>query len=200
MSARRLEQLSLPVRRVLALGLLVALALIFLFWMVLPTFQWAAAAMDDLADVRFALARATRAALTEATDLAAQAESVHRELSSQMVAGPRETDAAGAFQAHVSQVLAAQGLIVETTAARVLPGQGPFRKLSLDWRGTGTEAALVAAIAAVESSRLLMRVERIVAQRRQPLADDGPLVVDLRIVAYWPVAAEAPASAPRVVR
>lgn len=197
MSARVLEQLSPPVRRVLAAGLLAILVLAFVFWVVLPSLRWATGTIEALADARFELNRATRPLATDLRRQAELVESVHRDLSSHLVAGPKDSDAAGAFQAGVSQTLAAQGLEVETMAARALTTDGPLRQLSLDWRGSATEASLVKALAAVESGRPLMRVERLAVQRRAGVgsagntaAEEQLLLVEMRIVAYWAAVVE----------
>lgn len=197
MSPVRTERVSAPVRRVLAVGLLVVFVLVYVFWVVLPSFRWAAKAIDDLADVRFELDRATRAQPANPRNQAELVESTYRELSGQLVAGPKDTDAAGALQAHVSQSLAAQGMVAEIMAARAPTAQGPLRRLSLDWRGTATETALVRALAALELGRPLMHVERLSVQRRSGTDmpggmanDEARLVVDMRIVAYWTALSE----------
>lgn len=185
-----LEQMSPAARKTVALGLFVALLALLLGWVLLPLYRWSFAATERLADSRFELARAQAGLNPTTTMPSAEINRREQELTAWLLPTAREADAAAAFQANAGSVLASQGLVVESLAARPSSDLGPMRLLALDWRGTGSEAALASALAAIEGARPAVRIDRLHIQRTQSAsgtrdAASAPLLVELRLVALW---------------
>lgn len=203
MIAQRFEQLALPVRRVVAAGLLAVAALVVVFWIVVPSFRWAHSAAESLDEARFELGRVVASAGADSALSAAQVDAMHQEVSAWLTPGAQAGDAAASFQASAGAVLATHGMVVESMVGKPPIGAGAVQQLVLDWRGTGSEASMVRALVAIESARPLLRVEKLHVQKAQvtdqsaKAAGGVQLLVEMRLVAYWAAPAASVAPAPK---
>ena len=189
-------RLSPPVQRFVAGGLLVWAVAAPVAWVAVPLYEWAAASTERWAEARFEWQRARHAlAVAEGTTLeAVQA----RELDVQhwLLVGTSEEAAATAFQERIDQVLASAGLATEQLVAAPSSSSGALRQLVIDWRGSGTEVAVIQALAALEQAPPLIVIDRSVlrvadaaaaaAQRAQSSTHAPQLMVELRLLAFWP--------------
>lgn len=188
------------VRRIVALGLLVAMLVTLAVGLVRPLLQWAHESTEDLADARFALARAQAVALADKTLSVPTIEQAERELLPWLLNGASDAEAAASLQSAVDGVLRGEGLVVESAQAVPTVAVGAISRLGFDWRGTGPEQAVVRAIAALERVRPLIRIERLTLRAMEQgaiLPQPSPVTrvnVELRLVGFW--AASRPSIAP----
>lgn len=183
--------LSPRVRRFVAVGLLAATLTALSGGLVRPLLQWAHESTEELADARFALARAQVIAQADKNLSASDIEQAERELLPWLLNGASESEAAASLQSAVDGVLRGEGLIVESAQAVPTVAAGSISRLGFDWRGTGSEQAVVRAIAALERTRPLIRIERLTLRAMElgaTLAQQAPaarLTVELRLTGFW---------------
>ena len=175
----------------MAVGLLAtALAAVF-GGLARPLLQWAHESTEELADARFALARAQVVDQADKTLSAREIEQAERELLSWLLTGASESEAAASLQSAVDGVLRSEGLMVESAQAVPTVAAGAISRVGFDWRGTGSEQSVVRAIAALERTRPLIKIERLTLRATEPgaaLPQQAPatrLTLELRLTGLW---------------
>ncbi len=179
------------VRRLASAGLLVAVLAALSGGVLRPLLQWAHESTEELADARFALARAQAVAQGDKTLSAPDIEQAERELLPWLLTGASEAEAAASLQSAVDGVLRSEGLAVESAQAVPTVAGGAVSRLGFDWRGAGSEQSVVRAIAALERTRPLIRIERLTLRALEPgttvpqQAPAARLTVELRLTGFW---------------
>lgn len=183
--------MSWQVRRFAALGLLIVVLTALSGWLVRPLLQWAHESTEELADARFSLARAHTVAQIDRTLSVPEIEQAERELLPWLLNGATETEASASLQSMVDGVLRSEGLMVESAQAVPTAAAGAISSIRFDWRGTGSEPAVMRALAALERNRPLVRIERLVLRSNDAGMtgpQQAPLVrmnVEMRLTGFW---------------
>jgi hypothetical protein len=180
-----LAALSAPVRRFVALGLVVSVAAAAWTWLYQPVLRWSASKVERLADARFELERlrATSQSLSGVSPEAVQAD--EGRLKAFLMPGETEAEAMLALQSTVSRLLGGPGLAVEAMRVEGIQDLAGLKALSLSWRGNGEEQALAQALAQLETATPILRVDRIAL--RAAGGDKGVTLVfaEIRVSGYW---------------
>lgn len=175
-------ELSAPVRRVVAIGLLVLALLLAGTLVVAPLVSATVRAIDRLADARFALARLNTLARDGATlpvDLRAREQTV----DALLLTAVSEQDAQIALQTAIRAAARATGITLERLTAQPTTADGPVRRLSVDVVATAPERSVLSMIQGVEQARPPMFFARWQATAAE--APDRPMRLEATIVAFW---------------
>lgn len=185
------SSLSRPVRRAAAAGLL--LATIAALWgaVVRPVWEWTDGRVESLQDARFELSRARALAVSDSGLTEANVTSAELSRLPLLLHGSGEAEAVAELQSIVERIARTEGLAIESMQAGPPMPQGATRAIVLELRAQATEHNFVRALAALEQSRPMVRVERLQLRAdvsAVPLAGSPAalrLAVELRLASVW---------------
>lgn len=184
-----MSELSPPVRKLLAGGML--FAAVFLAWvaLVVPLFAATQDSVERLHDARFELARA-RAAVLARGKVSEQAVLADEQAVRQILQeGSSLSEAVGFPQSSLDRLTRDSGLELESMSAEPLGTTESLAKATVVLKARGSETALLKMLAAVESQPGVLVIDRLAAsaheQGQQDNATAAVLTVELRIAGYW---------------
>lgn len=185
-----MNELSAPVRKLLAGGLL--FATMFLGWIVLvaPIFAATGDAVERMHDARFELTRA-RAVVLERAKVSESAVLAEEQAVRQFLQeGNSLSDAIGFLQSNLDRLTRDSGLELDSMSAEPLVAKEPLAKAAVVLKARGSESAVLKMLAAVESQPAVMVIDRLVAsvneQGHQDNVTVAPvLTIELHIAGYW---------------
>lgn len=188
----RLEQLQPRERRIVAVGLLLALLLVVLMLVVVPTFQWFYQARESVADTHFRLERLQSAA-AQLPQLREEVRALEAALDRQDLTQREASEslASAALQQRVSAIIEDQGGNAQSTRVRSAVEEDGLQRIGLRIELEAETAALAGILVALESARPLLFVDRVNvrAQRQRDrgrqYAYQGRTEVTLEVSAYW---------------
>jgi hypothetical protein len=185
---------------VAAIGLL--LAGVAALWGVVaqPALEWTHGRIESLQDARFDLSRARALAVSEAGLTEPNVASAERERLPLLLHGNAEAEALAEMQSIVERIARAEGLAIESMQVAPPVSQGATRAVAVEIRAQAPERAVARALAALERSRPMLRVERMqLRSEMQAMTSAGVavaprVVVELRLAGLWIPALAAGAS------
>ncbi|MGM0554352.1 MAG: type II secretion system protein GspM [Pseudomonadota bacterium] len=188
----RLEQLQPRERRIVAVGLLLAVIIVFLMLVVVPAFQWFSQARDSVADTSFRLER-LQAASAQLPQLRAEVRALESALDRQDLTQRESSEslASAALQQRVSEIIEAHGGDTQSTRVQSAVEEDGLQRIGLRIEMQAETGALAEILAALEAARPLLFVDRISvsaqreADRQRRYAYHGLTEVNLEVAAYW---------------
>jgi hypothetical protein len=187
--------LSPPVRRLVALALLVVLVFGAASLIHGPALRWSAASLERRADARFDLERLRAATRTLESLSPATIEADEARLREWLAPGATEAEATLAIQSLVGRTLTGEGMSVEAMRVESAQDLAGLRVLAIVWRGTADEPALAQALAQLESARPVLRIDRIALRTIGTEQGVSRLSADIRVGALWAAPPAAPGDA-----
>lgn len=188
----RLEQMQPRERRMVAVGLLLAVIIVFLMLVVMPAFQWFSQARDSVADTSFRLER-LQAAAAQLPQLRAEVRALESALDRQDLTQRESSEslASAALQQRVSAIIEAHGGNTQSTRVQSAVEVDGLQRIGLRIQMQAETSALAEILAALEAARPLLFVDRISvsaqreADRQRRYAYHGLTEVNLEVSAYW---------------
>lgn len=188
----RPEQMQPRERRILAVGLLLALLIVLVMLVVVPALQWFHQARDSVADSHFRLERLQAAAM-QRPQLRAEVRALEAALDRQDLTQrePSESLATAALQQRVSALIDDQGGNAQSTRVRSAVEEDGLQRIGLRIEMEARTEALAGILAGLERARPLLFLERINVRaqrerdRQRRYAYRGLTEVTLEIAAYW---------------
>ncbi|MGR9051500.1 MAG: type II secretion system protein GspM [Gammaproteobacteria bacterium] len=192
------SEISPGVHKIVALALL--LTLLAAFWGVVfkPLIALDKKAVNALEDARFELSRSRR--LVEELAHLSQTDLQNRQetLTSLLVWTTSDTNQETAMQAIVDKLIQISGMSLESFRVANTSVHGSLSRVSVDLKGEGDEAALVAFMAAIETNRPLLVIDQMTVQilTTEAVVDRPPavtrLVVEFRLAGFGALLTETP--------
>lgn len=188
-----LTSLSAPVRRFLAIGLVVVVGASAWAWIYQPVLRWVASQLETLADARFDLERlrATSQSLAGVSPDAVQAEEAR--LRALLLPGESDAEATLALQSAVGRLLSAPGIAVEGMRAEGVQELAGVKVVSVSWRGVAEEQALTQALAQIEQANPILKIDRVILRSAGGDRTASRVSADIRVSAFWTGSTGSPA-------
>lgn len=173
-------ELSPPVRRFLAVALLLALTMLVGFALASLGGR-VGRATEDLADVRFRRARLE--ALAVEKPAAAARTSGPADVMPRLMSGETAGAALAGLQENVRAILTAEGMTVELMQARPFVQQGPLTLVAVDVVAKGSERGVLQILRQLETGAMPLNVQRL-RITAGPSAE-GEHSLEAQISVYW---------------
>ncbi len=176
-------------KKFVAAGLLICLVAALWSFALSPLWRGFVSSMEGLKDAQFELSRSNLALAASKNVSEETIAEIEQAVVAQLTPGNNESEAVTHIQFLTDKLLKEHGLTLESIQATNPLPSGVLTRVNIEIRANGTEQKMIRFLAAVESTKPLLRVERLALRGMDAQIADKTMpervTLEATLSAYW---------------